>query len=43
MLLQKGKSKSVIDENIHRIVKEEKPSKQAIAIALSIARGARKK
>lgn len=37
MPLQRGKSKEVISENISRLMHENKPQKQAIAIAYSVA------
>jgi len=41
--LKPGKSKKVISENIRKEIAAGRPQKQAVAIALSTARGGKKK
>jgi hypothetical protein len=43
MPLKKGKSKHTITWNIRELVQDGKPVKQAVAIALSMARKVRKR
>jgi len=43
MPLKSGKSKQAISANIRKLIKEGKPRKQSIAIALNKARKSKKK
>lgn len=43
MPLKKGKGKKTISSNIRTEMEHDKPQKQAIAIALSTARGGKKR
>ena len=43
MPLRKGKSQAVISQNISELVASGRPQKQAVAIALSTARGGKKR
>lgn len=43
MPLQKGKSDKVVSKNISKLVREGRPQKQAVAIAMSQAERTKKK
>jgi hypothetical protein len=43
MPLQKGKSKETVSKNISELVRAGRPQKQAVAIALDLARKSKKK
>lgn len=43
MPLQKGKSKETVSKNISELVMAGRPQKQAVAIALDLARKSKKK
>lgn len=42
MPLKQGKSQKVVSANVRQLVKEGRPQKQAVAIALSVAERSRK-
>ena len=43
MPLKRGKSKEIVSKNVHEMMESGHPQKQAVAAALSMARGGKKR